>query len=84
MSSACLTLSTYAFVVASVLAVGVPTFNILFPPTSTVCDPATVTPPSKSADVLMQLEEETRVKVTMQMATIKDVSPDVVFWYGPE
>ena len=33
---------------------------------------------SKSADVLMQLEEETRVKVTMQMATIKDVSPDVV------
>jgi flagellar motor switch protein FliG len=33
---------------------------------------------SKSADVLMQLVEETRVKVTMQMATIKDVSPDVV------
>ncbi|WP_121628033.1 flagellar motor switch protein FliG [Poseidonibacter antarcticus] len=33
---------------------------------------------TKSADVLMQLEEETRVKVTMQMATIKDVSPDVV------
>lgn len=33
---------------------------------------------AKSADVLMQLEEETRVKVTMQMATIKDVSPDVV------
>jgi len=33
---------------------------------------------SKSAEVLMQLEEEIRVKVTMQMATIKDVSPDVV------
>ena len=33
---------------------------------------------TKSADVLMQLEEETRVKVTIQMATIKDVSPDVV------
>ncbi len=33
---------------------------------------------SKSADVLMQLDEEVRVKVTMQMATIKDVSPDVV------
>ena len=34
--------------------------------------------PSKSADVLMQLDEEIRVKVTMQIATIKDVSPDVV------
>ena len=34
--------------------------------------------PSKSADVLMQLDEEVRVKVTMQIATIKDVSPDVV------
>jgi len=33
---------------------------------------------TKSAEVLMQLEEEIRVKVTMQMATIKDVSPDVV------
>ncbi len=33
---------------------------------------------SKSADVLMQLDEEIKVKVTMQMATIKDVSPDVV------
>jgi len=33
---------------------------------------------SKSADVLMQLEEEIRVKVTIQIATIKDVSPDVV------
>jgi len=32
----------------------------------------------KSAEVLMQLDEEVRVKVTMQMATIKDVSPDVV------
>lgn len=32
----------------------------------------------KSAEVLMQLDEEIRVKVTMQMATIKDVSPDVV------
>ena len=34
--------------------------------------------PPKAADVLMQLEEEIRIKVTMQMATIKDVSPDVV------
>ncbi|MFA9373527.1 MAG: flagellar motor switch protein FliG [Poseidonibacter sp.] len=34
--------------------------------------------PNKAADVLMQLDEEIRVKVTMQMATIKDVSPDVV------
>jgi len=32
----------------------------------------------KAADVLMQLEEDIKVKVTMQMATIKDVSPDVV------
>ncbi len=34
--------------------------------------------PSGAAEVLMQLEEDTKVKVTMQMATIKDVSPDVV------
>jgi flagellar motor switch protein FliG len=34
--------------------------------------------PNKSAEVLMQLDEEIRVKVTMQIATIKDVSPDVV------
>lgn len=33
---------------------------------------------NKSAEVLMQLDEEIRVKVTMQIATIKDVSPDVV------
>ncbi|RXJ95603.1 flagellar motor switch protein FliG [Malaciobacter molluscorum] len=32
----------------------------------------------RAADVLMSLEEDVRVKVTMQMATIKDVSPDVV------
>jgi len=32
----------------------------------------------KAADVLVQLEEDIKVKVTMQMATIKDVSPDVV------
>lgn len=31
-----------------------------------------------AADVLNQLEEDIKVKVTMQMATIKDVSPDVV------
>ncbi len=31
-----------------------------------------------AADVLNQLEEDVKVKVTMQMATIKDVSPDVV------
>ena len=31
-----------------------------------------------SAEVLMRLDEDVRVKVTMQMATIKDVSPDVV------
>jgi len=34
--------------------------------------------PAGAADVLMQLEEDIKVKVTMQMATIKDVSPDVV------
>ena len=34
--------------------------------------------PSKSADVLMELDEEVRVKVSIQIATIKDVSPDVV------
>ncbi len=34
--------------------------------------------PSKASDVLMQLDEEVRVKVTIQIATIKDVSPDVV------
>ena len=34
--------------------------------------------PSKASDVLMQLDEEVRVKVTIQVATIKDVSPDVV------
>jgi flagellar motor switch protein FliG len=32
----------------------------------------------KAADVLSQLDEDIKVKVTMQMATIKDVSPDVV------
>ena len=31
-----------------------------------------------AAEVLMRLDEDIRVKVTMQMATIKDVSPDVV------
>jgi len=31
-----------------------------------------------AAEVLNQLEEDIKVKVTMQMATIKDVSPDVV------
>ena len=34
--------------------------------------------PSGSSEVLMRLDEDVRVKVTMQMATIKDVSPDVV------
>ncbi len=34
--------------------------------------------PAGAAEVLMQLDEEVKVKVTMQMATIKDVSPDVV------
>ncbi|RXJ87916.1 flagellar motor switch protein FliG [Arcobacter sp. CECT 8985] len=34
--------------------------------------------PPRAAEVLMSLEEDVRVKVTMQMATIKDVSPDVV------
>ena len=34
--------------------------------------------PSKPADVLMELDEEIRVKVSIQIATIKDVSPDVV------
>ncbi|MCK9162049.1 MAG: flagellar motor switch protein FliG [Arcobacteraceae bacterium] len=34
--------------------------------------------PTNAAEVLSSLDEETKVKVTMQMATIKDVSPDVV------
>lgn len=34
--------------------------------------------PGKASDVLMQLDEEIRVKVTIQIATIRDVSPDVV------
>ena len=34
--------------------------------------------PPQAADVLMQLDDDARVKVTMQVATIKDVSPDVV------
>jgi flagellar motor switch protein FliG len=34
--------------------------------------------PGNAADVLHSLEEDTRVKVTMQMATIKDIQPDVV------
>jgi len=34
--------------------------------------------PSGASAVLMQLDEDIRVKVTMQIATIKDVSPDVV------
>ncbi len=34
--------------------------------------------PPQAADVLMQLDDDIRVKVTMQVATIKDVSPDVV------
>lgn len=33
---------------------------------------------TKSALVLLELDEAVRVKVTMQIATIKDVSPDVV------
>jgi flagellar motor switch protein FliG len=34
--------------------------------------------PPGAAEVLQQLDEDVKVKVTMQMATIKDVSPDVV------
>lgn len=34
--------------------------------------------PSNAAEVLTTLEDDARVKVAMQMATIKDVSPDVV------
>ncbi len=34
--------------------------------------------PPGAAEVLQQLDEDIKVKVTMQMATIKDVSPDVV------
>lgn len=34
--------------------------------------------PMGSSDVLKQLEEDVRVKVAIQMATIKDVSPEVV------
>lgn len=34
--------------------------------------------PAKAAELLNTLEDDIRVKVTMQMATIKDVSPEVV------
>jgi len=34
--------------------------------------------PAKAADLLNTLNEDVKVKVTMQMATIKDVSPEVV------
>jgi flagellar motor switch protein FliG len=34
--------------------------------------------PTRAAELLETLEEETRVKVTMQMATIKDISPEIV------
>ncbi len=34
--------------------------------------------PPQAAEVLMQLDDDVRVKVTMQVATIKDVSPDIV------
>ena len=34
--------------------------------------------PIGAAEVLMLLDEDIKVKVTMQMATIKDVSPDIV------
>ncbi len=34
--------------------------------------------PGQAADVLNALEEDLRVKVTMQIATIKDIQPDVV------
>jgi flagellar motor switch protein FliG len=34
--------------------------------------------PPKAAEVLNRLEEDIKIKVTMQMATIKDVSPDIV------
>lgn len=34
--------------------------------------------PPQAAEVLMQLDEDIKVKVTISMATIKDVSPDVV------
>jgi flagellar motor switch protein FliG len=34
--------------------------------------------PANAAEVLSTLEDDVRVKVTMQMATIKDVSPEIV------
>lgn len=34
--------------------------------------------PNGSSEVLKQLDEETRIKVAVQMATIKDVSPEVI------
>ena len=34
--------------------------------------------PNGSSEVLKQLDEETRIKVSLQMATIKDVSPEVI------
>ncbi len=57
---------------ASVVCVGVPTFKILFPPTSTVCEPATVKPPSKSADA-------PNVGVPVTVIVSPDALPKVIF-----
>ena len=72
MSSACFTLSTYALVVASVLAVGVPTLVTLFDPISIVCEPATVKPPSKSA-------EGVKVAVPVTVTVSEPALPKVTF-----
>ena len=67
-----MTPSTYAFVTASVDWVGVPILVTLFPPISTVCDPATVKPPSKSADCV-------NVAVPVTVTESPEASPKVTF-----
>ena len=69
-SSACFTESTYALVVASVACDGVPMLVILFPPISTVCEPATVKPPSKSADCV-------NVAVPVTVTVSPELSPRI-------
>ena len=71
MSSACFTLSTYPLFAASVVCTGVPTFSILFPPASTVCEPAIVKPPSKSADCV---KVAVPVTVTVSPAALPSVT----------
>ena len=55
---------------ASVDCEGVPTLVTLFPPTSTVCEPATVNPPSKSAGCA-------KVAVPVTVTVSPELSPSI-------